>query len=190
MSNDPDQIRAQIERTRSSLSENVNTLTDTVTPSHIARRQADKARHRLSSLTGRVMGTASELSSTTSNAASNVGSAVSSAPDTVKAQAAGNPLAAGLVAFGVGWLAGSLMPASRAESRAAGQLKDTAAPMVVDAAKEVAEHLKEPAQQAVASVQQSATDAASTVKDESVTSAQDVKDQAMQAKDTVQQARS
>ena len=190
MSNDPDQIRVEIERTRSSLSENVNTLTDTVTPSHIARRQADKARNTLSCVKDKVMGTASDLSSSTSDAASGVGSAVTSAPDTAKAQAAGNPLAAGLVAIGIGWLVGSLLPASRRESQAAGQLKDAATPLVTEAAKDVAQNLKEPAQQAVSAVQQTAADAAATVKDESVSSAQNVKDQAVQAKDSVQQAHS
>jgi hypothetical protein len=119
-----------------------------------------------------------------------VGGTVAGAPATVKAQAAGNPLAAGLIAIGVGWLVGSLLPATSPEKQAAAQVKETATPLVTDVAKEVAEHLKEPAQQAVASVQDTATDAVATVKDESVSSAQDVKDQTAQAKDAVQDARS
>jgi hypothetical protein len=92
---------------------------------------------------------------------------VTAAPDTVKAQTAGNPIAAGLIALGVGWLAGSLLPASSAERQAATQVKQSAAPLVTDTAKEVADHLKEPAQEAVESVKETASDAAATVKQES-----------------------
>ena len=44
MSNDPDQIREQIERTRADLSSNVNTLADTVNPAHAAKRQVSKVK--------------------------------------------------------------------------------------------------------------------------------------------------
>ena len=37
-SNDPDQLRAEIERTRSDLSQNVNALGEAVTPGNIAKR--------------------------------------------------------------------------------------------------------------------------------------------------------
>ena len=39
MTSDPDQIREQIEQTRTSLSEDVNTLADTVNPAHVAKRK-------------------------------------------------------------------------------------------------------------------------------------------------------
>jgi len=195
-SNDPDQIRAEIERTRASLSDDVNALTDKVTPSHVARRQVDKARGAVTGVKDRVMGTASDLGSSASDKASQVsgkasdmGSAVSDAPSTVKARAAGNPLAAGMIAAGIGWLIGSLLPASEREKQAATQVKDQAAPMVSDAVKEVADHLKQPAQEAVESVKETATEAAQTVKEEGQSSVQDVQDKAVEAKDTVQESR-
>ena len=43
-SNDPDQIRADIERTRAELSYNVDSLTDTANPKNIADRQVDKVK--------------------------------------------------------------------------------------------------------------------------------------------------
>jgi hypothetical protein len=197
MSNDPDQIRAEIERTRANLSDNVNTLTDTVTPSHIAKRQVGKARSAVFGVRDTVMGTASGLGLAAGDTASGLGDAVSGAGDTVtgasaavKTHAAGNPLAAGLIAVGVGWLVGSLLPATAGERQAAVQLKQTATPLLSDAARDVTEHLKEPAQQAVAAVQDTATDAAHTVKDESLASANQVKEQAVDAKDAVQDAHS
>ncbi|HEX8078738.1 MAG TPA: DUF3618 domain-containing protein [Jatrophihabitans sp.] len=205
MSNDPDQIRAEIEQTRANLSNDVNTLTDTVTPSNVAKRQVDKARAGVVGVKERVMGSAADLGSSASDKASNMtgtvadkasdmGSAVTGAPTTVKNRAAGNPLAAGLVAVGLGWLVGSLMPVSEREKQAATQAKDTvketAAPVVTDAVKEVADNLKQPAQEAVESVKETAADAAQTVKEEGQASAQDVQGQAVDAKDTIKDSRS
>jgi len=186
-SNDPDQIREEIERTRADLSSNVNTLADSVNPARVAQRQADKVKGAVSGVKDRVMGSASNAGSNLSSAQSSVNDAVAGAPDQVRSRTAGNPLAAGLIAFGVGWLAGSLLPASSTEKQAAAKVKDTATPMMSDAAKEVTENLKAPAQQAVDSVKGTATDAATTIKDEGTSAAQDVKYQAEDAKDTVQQ---
>jgi ElaB/YqjD/DUF883 family membrane-anchored ribosome-binding protein len=219
MTSDPDQIRADIELTRARLSDDVNNLSDSVNPKNVARRQADKARGALGSVKDRVMGTAGDVGSrvkdtasgvtskvgdtvsgvgdSASNAGSSAGSALSSAgsavtstPDTVKSQAAGNPLAAGLIAFGVGWLAGSLLPASQAERQTAVKAKETVVPMAGDAAKEIGQNLKQPAQEAAQSVQQAAADAASTVKQEGQSATSDLKDQASDAKDSIQQSRS
>ena len=63
---------------------------------------------------------------------------------TVREQAEGNPLAAGLVAFGVGWLVSSLLPASDAEQRAARRAVDTAKEQgqpVLDQAKQAAQEV-------------------------------------------------
>ncbi|MCW2539374.1 MAG: uncharacterized protein JWN95_1099 [Frankiales bacterium] len=198
MSNDPTEIREQIERTRADLSHNVNTLADSVNPASVAKRQVGRvrgavggARNRVmgsASDTGhRVLGSASQAGSGISSAQSSVADAVSNAPSQVQSATTGNPLAAGLIAFSVGWLAGSLLPSSTREQQAAVRVKDTATPMISDAAKEVADHLKEPAQDAVESVKATATDAAATVKDEGQSAAQDVKQQAQDAKETVQQ---
>ena len=40
----PEELRANIERTRSALSSDVNALTEEVKPSAVARRQVDKVR--------------------------------------------------------------------------------------------------------------------------------------------------
>ena len=110
---------------------------------------------------------------------------MSAAPGQLRRQAAGNPLAVGLIAVGVGWLVGSLLPASRAEERAAVKVKEAAAPAVTSAAKDAAANLQDSAQQAAESVKAAATDAAATVKDETASSAHDVQDQAQAARGTV-----
>jgi len=178
---DPDQIRARIEETRADLSTNVNTLADTVNPAHAARRQVGKVKGAVFGVKDKVMGSAESAGETLSSAQSSIGETVTGAPGQVRASAAGNPLAAGLIAFGAGWLTASLLPSSRAEQQAATKVKDTAAPMIADAAKEMAGHLKEPTQEAMESVKDTATDAAITVKDEGTSAAADVKDKAQDA---------
>lgn len=90
----------------------------------------------------------------------------------------GNPLAAGLIAFGAGALLGSLVPPSMAEQRAAAAVKDQAQPLtdnVTEAAKSVASELREQAREAADSVETAASDAADTVKDEAQSTAGDIK---------------
>lgn len=199
MSSNPEQIREEIEVTRGHLSEDVDVLTETVRPSNVARRQADKLGGRAGALKDRVMGAADDAGSHAGSAASSVGDKAGElgekageAPRMVRRQTRGNPLAAGLVALGVGWLVGSLLPASEAERQAAGQLKDKAQPLVDEAkevAKDTAQELKAPAQDAVAAVKDSAADSAQTVKEEGRSTAQDVQGSASEAADTVRHSR-
>ena len=191
MSNSPEQIRLEIERTRSELSDNVNALGDKVNPGSIARRQVGRVRGAATSVKDAVMGSAADATDTGRQVATTMGDAVSDAPSAVARKAQGSPIAAGLIAFGAGLLVSSLLPASRVEQKAAENIKDTAQPLVddlTDTAKEIAGNLKEPAQQAVEEVKSTATDAAATVKDEATSAADDVKSQAQDSKDTVQQA--
>jgi gas vesicle protein len=217
MTNDPDQIRADIERTRENLSSDVNALADEVNPRNIAQRQVNKVTSRVTSVKERVMGSnddpyaqhtsvgdrlssaqgtlsdkASSVQGTVGDKLSSVGDAASGAPSQVRAKAQGNPLAAGVIAFGVGWLVSSLLPSSAKEREAAEQVKQAAKPLAQEAqsaAREVADNLREPAQQAAQSVKGAATDAAQTVKEEGTSAAQDVKGDAQSAKDNVQESR-
>jgi hypothetical protein len=184
-SNDPDEIREQIERTRADLSDNVNALADSVNPAHVAGRQVEKVKGAVFGVKDKVMGGSG--GSNSESRLSSAGSAVAGAPGQLTSQAKGNPLAAGLIAFGAGLLAGSLLPSSAAEQQAATKAKDAATPVLSDAAKEVSGNLREPAQNAMEAVKGTATDAVSNVKDTGTSAAQDVKGQAQDAKDTVQQ---
>ena len=141
----------------------------------------DRASDALSSAKSSVSSTASEASD-----------AARSAAGTAKAKADGNPLAAGVIAFGVGWLVSSLLPASQKEQQAASRIKgvasEHAAPVqerLKEVAGEVQESLRGPAQQAVESVKSTATQAATSVKEEAASSATDVRDDAKQAGQTV-----
>lgn len=117
------------------------------------------------------------------------GDALQGTPQTVTTKAQGNPLAAGLIAFGAGMLAASLIPASEKEKEAASALKEKAEPLVTEAtaaAKQVASGLKDPLSDAVDSVKQKATDSAQAVKDEGAHAASNLQDQTRDAKETIQ----
>ncbi len=106
------------------------------------------------------------------------------APARLRRGTRGNPLAAGLIALGAGWLVGSLIPASRAEQDAAERVKEQAAPLVDEAksaAQEMGEHLKPQAQEAMASVKDTATTGVENVKVEGQDKAGQLKDESTQA---------
>ncbi|MEV8213606.1 DUF3618 domain-containing protein [Leifsonia sp. NPDC077715] len=184
MSDDPDVIRAEIEATRRNLSGDVDALADKVTPSKIVDRQARKVKGAWHSVTDRVMGTADDVSSNVHGAVSDAGSTVADAGRTVVNKAQGNPLAVGLIAFGVGALVASLIPASSKEKELAASAKDAAQPLLQEAAevgKQVANDMKEPAQEAVQSVKETAQEGVATVKDEATDRASEVADEAKES---------
>ena len=214
-SSDPEVIRRQIEETRSNLSYDVDALNEKVNPTRVVDRRMGKAKTTVSGLKDRVFGAAQgsgqHASGTASNLAGNVqGAATSaagsvqdaassavdtlqSAPQTLSRQAQGNPLAAGVIAFGVGWLVSSLLPTSEKEKQLAAQaesaVKEHSQPLVDQAknvAQEIGDNLKPAAQEAVQSVKETAQEGVETVKAEGQSAAQDVQGQAQESRQTVQ----
>ncbi|WP_411719939.1 DUF3618 domain-containing protein [Mycetocola sp.] len=181
MTNDPEAIRQEIEETRSNLSYDVDALADKVSPSSIVQRRKEKVKGMARKVKDSVMGAADEAKSHLSDATSNVGdkaSRIGDVPHKAVDKAKGNPMAVGLIAFGAGLLAASLIPASEKEKELAQTAKEKAAPLVDDlkeTAKGVAEDLKEPAKDAAQSVKGAAADAFSNVKDDATSQAKDVK---------------
>jgi hypothetical protein len=201
MSENPDVIRADIEATRARLGTNVDAVADKVTPSHVVQRQTDKVKESVKDAVfgakEKVMGAADHTAGNVHSAAgstgahlSDAGAAIGDAPARAKTKTQGNPLAAGLIAFGAGLLVSSLIPASQKEREAADALKSAAEPLtteLTEAAKHVAEGLKEPAQEAMENVKATAADATEHVKTEGQGAVTDVKDRTAEAKDNVRQ---
>jgi hypothetical protein len=203
-SSDPDVIKRQIEETRRELSYDVDALNEKVNPARVMDRRVSAAKGRMTNLKEKVMGSAHDTTSsvqssassavgTVQDAASSAAGAVQQAPDAIVRQTQGNPLAAGLIAFGAGWLISSLMPASEKEKQLAQQAetavrehKDVLLEPAKQAAVEIGEQLKPAAQDAVESVKATAQDAAATVKAEGQSAVADVQGQAQQSKSKVQ----
>ncbi|QQS00255.1 MAG: DUF3618 domain-containing protein [Austwickia sp.] len=230
-SNDPEQIRREIEATRRDLSRNVDALTDQVTPGNMARREVNRVGESLRGLKDRVMGgdddygssygtrdamadrrdelmgragdtkdqlldQAGELRDQAAARLSDAQGAVQGAPAAARRQTRGNPLGAGLVAFGIGALLGGLMPSTAKEREASVALKEKAQPLVEEAkgvAQEAVENLKPQAQATVDAVKSHAADSAEAVKAEGQDAAQTVKasaqDSAEQVKSSAQDAK-
>lgn len=214
MTSDPDEIRGNIERTQQNLSADVDALAEKVSPPRIVGRQVQRTRSTMTNLKDRIMGSAGDqgsaigtgMSSSVSSArdtvlenassardtvmekASSAADAVSSVPDAARQRTRGNPLVAGLVAFGAGWLLSSLLPTTGPEQQVASQVKDLATEkgrpvmeQLSQAGQQVGQELRESAQQRAEVVRETAADAASTVTDEAQASASDVADHARQA---------
>jgi gas vesicle protein len=196
MNENPEEIRADIEATRLRLGTNVDAVADKVTPSHIVQRQTDKVREAVFGVRDKVMGAADQVTDSAQALAegagesvSDVGSAIADAPHHVAIKAQGNPIAAGLIAFGAGMLLASLIPASDKEREAADALKTAAEPLtaeLTDVARTVAQGLQGPAHEAVENVKTTAADAVNHVREEGQGGVEDVKERASDAKDNVQ----
>jgi hypothetical protein len=216
-SNDPDAIRADIERTRAALSDDVDDLAESVKPKNVAGRQVDKVKEAASNMKDRVMGSDDDdydgsavgtVGATASSAkeavgdkayaakdavgekASEAGEALRQAPRRAKRKAQGNPLAAGMIAFGLGMLVSSLIPSSEKEREAVSQLQGNLEPVkekASEVARDIGEDLKPAAQEAAESVKTTAQEGAENLKQEGQSAAADVKDQAQASTETVQQ---
>jgi len=187
---------ADIEATRASLSRDIDELTDKVSPGRVVERRKQAVRGRFDTVKDKIMGSAFSAKDSVSSAGSNVGGTASgaagsvaegatSALDTLESKAEGNPLAAGLIAFGAGMLISALIPVSEKEAQAANRVVETAkehAGPVVEQAKsvgqEMGQDLKESAADAAQQVKSTAQDSVQNVKQEGQSSAQNVKDDA------------
>lgn len=207
-SNNPDEIRAEIERTRYELGQDVDALAEKVSPTKAVSRQTNRVKDGLVNVKENIMGSpdhhtsgpsmgdrahgiaddardyAHQAGDRVSEWADDAQHAMQQAPAQLRGRTAGNPLAAGLIAFGAGLLASSLIPASRVEQRAAEGLKEQAAPLV-DEAKQVAQQLREDiepaARDAAESVKESASEAVDHVKEDGADKAQGLKTESQDA---------
>jgi len=194
MAQEPDRLRQDIEGTRASLTRDVDALADKTSPKRVAQRRwtsvkekvmgtSDNAKSTAGDAAGAVQDKASSAVGTLQDTASQVGTSVKQAPQAVVRQAQGNPLAAGIIAFGAGMLAATLIPVTDAERRLGQQVKDNAGEVtdkVKDVASEMKDDLSGTVQQAAGEVKATAQDAAQTTKQQAQSSAQDAKEQVQQ----------
>ena len=216
-SDDPEVLRRQIADTRANLSRDVNALGDAVSPGNVAKRQAEKVTDGVKdagrSIKEKIMGSddpydtypstpgagqraqwaAQDAGDTVSDAASSARDAVADAPAMARRKTQGNPLAAGLIALGAGWLLGSLLPSTERERELAVSAKEQAQekgqPVVEEAkaaAQQVVDNVRPQAEEAAEDLKVSAQEGADNVKGEASTQTEDVKDSAQDSAKSVQ----
>jgi gas vesicle protein len=201
MGQSPEELRYDIERTRAGMDNTLDHIEDRVSPGRIVERRKARMRDAVSGVRDRVMGTAHDVRAQGQAKADNAGSRlddmgnqmserVDHLQEAGKRQYRGNPLAAGLIAFGAGALLGSLLPETEPEHQVAENLQERLQPVAGElksAGQQVAEDLKEDAQEAVEHTKETAADAAETVKEDARTSAQDVKEESRERAEHVQE---
>lgn len=187
MGQSTEELTNDIEATRQSLSRDIDELSDKVSPARVVHRQKEAAKGKLGSLRNQVMGTASDAGGAVSGRASSAADSVQDAAHGAVQTAQGNPLAAGLAAFGVGLVISSLIPASKQESLVAQRAVDAAKEHAGPVLQEGADHLKEAASSAAQDLQGSAQEAAAHVKDEATSAAETVKDDAQDSAESLKQ---
>ncbi|WP_375484765.1 DUF3618 domain-containing protein [uncultured Jatrophihabitans sp.] len=199
----PDQLEADVARTRESLSKDVNRLNDRVSPGRFVGTRSDRIKQSASSMKDKLMGSkdnagqvagdklgsaAGSVQDATNNAAGKLSDAAGGAPQAVRDQAQGNPVAAGLIAFGVGWLVSSLIPVSDAEQKAARKIEansDALVDPLTESAKQVAGNLQQPLQDSAQALKETATDAANKTTEHAKSATQDVKSDAQSTAEDV-----
>lgn len=189
---EPARIRDEIRMTRTRMDDTLYELEDRVAPSRVAERSKARMKARWTDLRSNVMGSVDDRtpspssSGGTSSSSRGVGDVASDAadqarqaPQQVKQKTRGNPLAAGMIAFGVGALVSALLPESDQEQ----QLVEDAADKVdlqqvrgevEQAAQDVREPVRERSQEGMEDLKQTASDHASELQDEAQTSQQRV----------------
>jgi len=194
----PEELRREIEQTRMGMSENLDAIGDRVSPGRIVERRTNRMRNGVTSLRVRVMGAPATVGSSLSehtpsmggvtDRVSGAGEVLRSAPESARSTAQGNPLLAGAVAFGAGFVAAAIFRGTETEAHAATTLQEKAQPLKEQAqnvAREVASGLQEPAQQAAESLKETATSGAESVKEVAQSSAQQTKEAGQSAVEDV-----
>ena len=174
-----EQIRADIEVTRDELGRDVDALADKVTPSKVMERQKTRLRRAVDDVKGRIMGVAEDVGDSVSSATDSAAHGNGDLPGAAARKVQGAPLAVGLAALALGWVAASLAPPTDAERRIARSLRDAAQPLVdsaAESARELAAGLEQPARDAMEQVKASAEDAAHEVKEEARVATDHVKE--------------
>jgi len=177
MAQTADQLRQEIAYRRDEIGRDLDALGDKVSPGRAVHRRAERISGRVHRVREAVMGTAEgatdRMSSTASDTASRVSAtageaadAVRQAPEMARQQVEGNPLAAGLIAYGFGMLVATLLPPTQTEQDLAGKAQpvlQSAMEEAKTAGQEVVADLREPARDAVDQVREVASEAAQTV---------------------------
>ncbi|GAB3648004.1 DUF3618 domain-containing protein [Glycomyces tarimensis] len=143
-------------------------------PGSIAKRGKERVQRRVNSAREKVMGSVDVDS------------------EQMGEQIKGNPLAAGLIAFGAGALVASLLPGDRTSREAAQQLSERGRPVAErakaeakEAGQSIGENVGDSAKESARHLQEEARDRADDVKQEAQSSGERVKSESQRASENV-----
>lgn len=132
----------------------------------------------------KIRGQAQELSERAEEVTSGTGSQAKAAPAVLRQRTESNPMAAGLVALGAGFLVAALLPPTDRERQTAARVQTRLEPVkkqVTQVGKDIAGELQQSAQGSVEQLKERATEAVEQVKQDAQSSTEVVKDEAQDA---------
>ena len=186
MASRTDELREDIDQKRQEIGHTVDQLQSRVSPYRITARGRHRMRRWWIDIKDQVMGNdrsdypweagmrriaeqAGNITDKASDMATEIKEGVSETPRMIRRQTQGNPVAAGMIAFGGGLLVGTLLPESSGERRITQHLEPGVKDLTEEASdigKQMAEDVKDSAAEIVHELKESASTAAVGVKDE------------------------
>jgi hypothetical protein len=179
-----DELRRDIEDTRADLGNTLDAIGDRISPGRIVERRKNRMTRAFGRMRDQVMGTESALVESAGSATSSAADMARNAPDTLRERTEGNPLVAGALAFGTGFLVATVLPVTRKEQELGSEVREKAQPVVDEltaAGREAVEHVKEPARQAMEEVKSAASESADELKSSAQQTAHEVRDTARES---------
>lgn len=168
-----DELTREIEVTRTRMDRTIDGIGERAGPGRLRQRMAGAMQNTKATVMGAV--------SDGDDGATSAGGAAAG----TRNRSEGNPIAAGLIAFGAGLLAGSVMPGSRTENELAREVQRKAqAPVresLQESASELSDRISEKAAEAKERVAQELSSATDDIAGEARGRAQDVEDHAQDA---------
>ena len=172
-----EELRSEIAQQRIDLTRDFEMIGDRVSPARIVERRTEAAKGRVRRMRDAVMGTADDVTGSAGTAVGSlrdsageatgrVGEVVHQAPHQIEQGTRGNPLAAGMVAFGLGLLAATVLPSTRKERQLARQVQpqlEQAAHAAAETGRQVAQEMQPAVQQAGSELTEVAKQAAGEV---------------------------
>jgi uncharacterized protein DUF3618 len=157
-----DELEADIAHTREDMSATLGAIGDQVSPKRVVESGTHRIRHWIESARDGIMGSPSEVEASG-------GEHSGPGAEAKAAQNQGNPLAAGVITFGVGLLVGSLLPATKVEQQGLSAIADKAEPAIgaaMEAASELGHGLQKSTEQAASKLGEVLTDAGHEIVDQ------------------------
>ena len=162
-----DELAADITHTCEDMSGALDAVGDRLSPTQLVKRGTHRFRHGVQSAREGIMGSPSEADG-----------AVGQGTDE-RADARGNPLAAGMVSFGIGLLVGSLLRPTKVEQQGLSAIADVAEPAfdaAMQAASELGHGVQESTENAAKKVGEVLTDVGQELADQTQKSASEARE--------------
>jgi gas vesicle protein len=185
------ELKREAEVQRARMGETLEAIGDRLSPPRMVERRKAAVGQTVRNVKERVMGSPSYqepgqgLTKRAGDAMSSAGDTLQSAtqkvqhaPEALADQARGNPIAAGIVAFGAGLLMATVFPKSSTEQRLVGEAQPQlrqAAEELKGMGRDVADDARDEAKRATEAVKSAGSDAASNVRDQARTSTEELR---------------